>query len=171
MLEYVSIARAAVLINGTVTNEFRICRGLRQGDSLSPSFLFTLMTKVLHLMMDKSEEMGIIGGIKDVILGQLFTHLQFMDDTILFLRADEEVVRNTKYILRCFEIFFGLSINFHKSCIVGFGVNEELTYRITVVCKCKIGELSFNYLRIPLRAYPRKISTWDEIVERFERKQ
>ncbi|XP_016723758.1 uncharacterized protein [Gossypium hirsutum] len=90
MLEGVSIARAAVLINGTVTNEFRVYRGLRQRDPLSP-FLFILVTKVLHLMMDKAEEMGIIEGIKDVIPGQSVTHLQFADDTILFYRADEDV--------------------------------------------------------------------------------
>ncbi|KAG8479491.1 hypothetical protein CXB51_029692 [Gossypium anomalum] len=158
-------ARAAVLINGTVTNEFKIYIGLRQGDPLSP-FLFILVTKVLHLMMDKAEEIGIIEGIKDVIPGQSVTHLQFENDTILFLRADEEVVRNTKYILGCFEIFSGLSINFCKSRIVGFGIEEEFMYRMAAVCKCKIGELLFNCLRVPLEANLRKISSWNGIVER-----
>lgn len=98
MLECLSTATATVLINGTTTNEFKICRGLRQVDPLSP-FLFILVTEVLHLMLDKVEEMGLIGGIKEVILGLTFTHLQFTDDTILFFREDEEVVWNTKYIL------------------------------------------------------------------------
>ncbi|XP_012441922.1 uncharacterized protein LOC105766924 [Gossypium raimondii] len=169
VLECVSTARAAVLINHMVTNEFRIYRGLRQGDLLS-TFLFILVMEVLHLVMDKAEEMRIIEGIKDVILGQSFTHLQFADDTILFLRADKEVVRNTKYILRCFEIFSRLSIKFRKSCIVGFGIDEEFMYRMVVVSKCKIKELSFNYLGIPLGVDPRKISTWNGIVERVERK-
>ncbi|XP_016684081.1 uncharacterized protein [Gossypium hirsutum] len=108
MLECVLTARAALLINGTITNEFRLYRGFRQGDPLSP-FLFILVTEVLHLMMDKAEEMGIIEGIKDVI--------------------------------------------------PGFGINEEFMYRVAAICKCKIGELSFNYLGIPLRADPRKISS------------
>lgn len=91
MLECVSTTRAAVLINGSTTNEFNIYGGLRQRDPLSP-FLFILVTKVLHLMLDKAEEMSLIGGIKEVIPGQSFTHLQFLDDTILFFRVDEEVV-------------------------------------------------------------------------------
>lgn len=168
MLECISTTSAAVLINGLTTNEFKICRGLRKGDLLSP-FLFILVTKVLHLMLDKADEMGLIEGIKEVIPKQTFTHLQFDDDTILFLREDEEVMWNTKYILM-FRDFLGLSIHFHKSCLVGFGANEEFLVRMVAVCKCKIGELPFNYLGIPLGAYLGKISTWDLIVGRFKKK-
>lgn len=39
MMECVSTTRAIMLINGSTTNEFKICRGLHQGDPLSP-FLF-----------------------------------------------------------------------------------------------------------------------------------
>lgn len=53
---------------------------------------------------------------------------------------------------------------------MGFGVNDEILYRMTVVCKCKIGELSFNNLGMPLGANPRKVATWNEIVERFKGK-
>lgn len=51
-----------------------------------------------------------------------------MDDTIHSLRSEEEFVRNEKYLLRCLEILLGLSINFKKLCLVGFGVKEELPY-------------------------------------------
>ncbi|KAH1113427.1 hypothetical protein J1N35_006805 [Gossypium stocksii] len=169
MLECVSTAKAAVLINGAVTNEFKFSRGLRQGDPLSP-FLFILVTEALHLMLVKAEELGIIEGIKNIIPGESISHLQFTDDTILFLRADENMVRNSKYILRCFEIFSGLSINFSKSCIMGFNLEEEFLYRLAAVCRCKIGELPINYLGLPLRADPRKSSSWNEIIDRVERK-
>lgn len=45
--------------------------------------------KVLHLALDKAVELGIIEGFQNVIPGLIFSHLQFADDTILFLRADE----------------------------------------------------------------------------------
>ncbi|KAH1064475.1 hypothetical protein J1N35_029462 [Gossypium stocksii] len=57
-----------------------------------------------------------------------------------------------------------------KDVILGFGIDDEFMYRMATVCKCKINELSFNYLGIPLGANPRKISTWNRIVKRVERK-
>lgn len=126
--------------------------------------------EVLHLALDKAMEMGLIEGVQNVIPGMIFTHLQFANDTILFLRADEIEVNNAKYILRCFEIFSSLSINFNKSCLVGFDVKEETLYKTVAICKCKIGSLRFNYLRILLGENPRRISTWNLIVGRFRRK-
>ncbi|KAH1131305.1 hypothetical protein J1N35_002683 [Gossypium stocksii] len=157
-MEYMSTARAAALVNGAVTDEFRLYKGLRQRDHLS-MFLFILVTEVLHLMFKKAEELGVIEGVKDVLLGKSISYLQFADDTILFLRAKEAVVRNLKYVLHCFELFSGLSINFQKSCMVGFGVEEEFLFRMATICKYKIGLLPFNYLGIPLGADPRKISS------------
>lgn len=152
------MVRATIIINGSTTNEFRFHRGLRQGDSLS-LFLFILVTKVLHLAMDKVVELGLIEDFQNVILGQIFTHLQFTNNTILFLREDENEVSNAKYILRCFEILLGLSINFKKSCLVGFDVNEEILYRMAAICKCKTRSLPFNYLGIPLGADLRRVVT------------
>lgn len=80
------------------------------------------------------------------------------------------MVRNSKYILRCFELFSGLSINFGKSCLVGFGVDEEFLSLMAAACKCKIGFFPFNYLGIPLGADPKNISSWNGIVDRVERK-
>lgn len=93
--------------------------------------------------MDKAVELGLIEGFQDVIPGQIFSHLQSADDTILFFRADEMEVSIMKCILRCFEIFSGLSINFKKSCLVGFDVNEEILYRMAA----SILRLIFNPIR------------------------
>lgn len=64
-MEFVLTAKAVVLVNGLTTNEFRISKGVRQENSLSP-FLFILVKKVFHLMLEKVEGMG-IGGIQNVI--------------------------------------------------------------------------------------------------------
>ncbi|KAK5834954.1 hypothetical protein PVK06_010634 [Gossypium arboreum] len=169
LMECVTMVRAAILVNGSATKEFKFGRGLRQGDPLSP-FLFILITKVLHLLMEKAEVLGFIEGIHGVLPGQTISHLQFADDTILFLKAEEMVVENMKFILRCFETFSGLSINFKKSCIVGFGVNKEFLYRLAAICKCKVGVLPICYLGIPLGADSRGVATWDVMVEKFRKK-
>ncbi|KAH1057945.1 hypothetical protein J1N35_036010 [Gossypium stocksii] len=41
---------------------------------------------------------------------------------------------------------------------------------IEAICKCKIGVLPFSYLGIPLGANPRRVATWDVVVERFRKK-
>lgn len=66
MMECVSTIRATVLVNGLTSNEFKIGKGLRQGDPLSP-FLFILVTEALHLVLERAEELGLIWGIRGVL--------------------------------------------------------------------------------------------------------
>ncbi|KAK5786883.1 hypothetical protein PVK06_041531 [Gossypium arboreum] len=113
MMECISTARAVVIINGSSSKEFSFHRALPQGDPLSP-FLFILVTEALHLALDSVVEMGLIKGFKNIISGLKFSHLQFADDTILFLKADDNKVSNMKYILRCFEIFSGVDSFYWK---------------------------------------------------------
>ncbi|XP_016737961.1 uncharacterized protein [Gossypium hirsutum] len=168
-LECLSTARAAVIINGSSSNKLKFRRGLRQGDPVSP-FLFILVIEVLHLALDKAAEVGLIEGFNNVIHEMNFSHLQFADDTILFLKADDKEVTNVKYILRVLEIFSQLSINFKKSCLVGFEVEEELLFRLAAICKCKIGLLLFNYLGILLGANLKRLATWELITDRVRKK-
>lgn len=95
-MECVSTVRVVVLVNGSATNEFYLGRGLRQGDPLS-LFLFILVTKVLHFLLEKAGALGLIEGIHGVIPGQMIMHLQFADDTIFFLKAEEQGVENKIY--------------------------------------------------------------------------
>lgn len=53
---------------------------------------------------------------------------------------------------------------------MGFDIEEKFLYHMTAICRCKIGVLPFDYLGIPLGADPRKISSWNEIITRVERK-
>ncbi|KAE8683516.1 hypothetical protein F3Y22_tig00111206pilonHSYRG00139 [Hibiscus syriacus] len=81
----VSSASVSVLVNGSPTKEFRIRRGLWQGDTLS-SFLFIIVIEVLHRLFIKEEMSGEIKGIENVIPCPSFTHLQFADDTFIFVK-------------------------------------------------------------------------------------
>lgn len=76
--------KASILINGSPTNEFRIGRGLRQGDPLSPA-LFNIVGEVFHMLMVNAENEGLIEGIKLKDQMESISHLQFADDTIIFL--------------------------------------------------------------------------------------
>jgi hypothetical protein len=53
------------------------------------------------------------------------THLQYADDTVIFLEADRQSIANVKFLLYCFENMSGLKINYQKSEVMGIGVTKE----------------------------------------------
>ncbi|GKB37721.1 RNA-directed DNA polymerase, eukaryota, reverse transcriptase zinc-binding domain protein, partial [Tanacetum coccineum] len=55
-------ARTSILVNGSLTNEFEISKGLRQGDPLSP-LLFILAMEGLHAFICKVVDLGIYIGV------------------------------------------------------------------------------------------------------------
>ena len=112
--------------NGLTTKQFRMKRGLRQGNSFSP-FLFLLVVETLHQMLRQVECLNQIKGISCFSFEISISHLQFTDDTIIFLEAKEDTVKYVKKILLCFELFSGLSVNCGKSCLYSIGVEEEIS--------------------------------------------
>lgn len=74
-----SSAHLSILVNGSPTPEFRMEKGLRQGDPLSP-FLFIIAAEALSIMMREATAKGVFKGAKvgnDLVE---VTHLQFADD-------------------------------------------------------------------------------------------
>ena len=72
------------------------------------------------------------------------THLQYTDDTILFLDFDENSVMIVMFLLLCFEPIYGLKINFQKSEILVSRVNRKDKIRIAKLFNCDIGEFPMN---------------------------
>lgn len=111
-----SSMKASVLVNGSPTGEFQFHRGLRQRDPLSPP-LFNLAGEFFSQLMFRAEGMGLIKGIHwmEGVIG--LTHLQFADDTIIFLQPEEESFLHLKRILQCLQLVSGLKINMEKSAL------------------------------------------------------
>jgi len=81
--ECVGTTTTSVLVNGSPTDEFRLERGLRQGDPLSP-FLFLLAAEGLNILMTSLVQTQLftgysIGAVNPVVVSRL----QFADDTLL----------------------------------------------------------------------------------------
>lgn len=63
----------------------------------------------------------------------LISHLQFVDDTLIFCEASEDQIRNVKVILIFFESMSGLKINFFKRELMGIRVLASLIHQFAEV--------------------------------------
>ena len=102
------------MINGRPRGKFKGYKGIRQGDPLSP-FLFTLVADGLSRLSTFASEKRMIRGCKVGKDKVEISHLQFADDILFFLEADEFVFDNLLKVLRIFCEVSGLKVNMGKS--------------------------------------------------------
>lgn len=153
IMECISTPLVSVLVNGSPTEEFRVGRGLRQGDPLSP-FLFLIVAEGLNLMLKEVVGIGCYEGYK---VGDLsITHLQFADDTLLVGEKSSMNIWSIKAVLQLFQSISGLKVNFYKSRLIGVNVEERWLEEAASFLNCKIGVLPFIYLGLPIGADGRK---------------
>lgn len=102
-----------LVLNGMSEGYFRSSRGLKQGDPLLP-YLFIMVEERLSRMIRKAENgylSGFVVGNSDVLI----SHLQYINDYMIFCDADMKQKDNLRCILRCFEEVSYLKINLVKS--------------------------------------------------------
>ncbi|GKV49669.1 hypothetical protein SLEP1_g56407 [Rubroshorea leprosula] len=144
------------------TEEFQTEKGLHQGDPLAP-FLFLVVAAALNELIMKVVDEGIFKGVS-VGHGEVeITHLQFVDDTILFGEA-------IKCIVRSFELISGLKANFFKSSISSVNVEKEDLNDMAKMLNCMPRNIPFMYLGVPVGANLRKLSTWTPVIDCFRHK-
>ena len=144
----------SVLVNGSPTEEFLMSKGLRQGDPLAP-FLFLIVAEGLGGLMKKAVALrlfkGFLVGRKNVEV----SHLQFADDTLSIGDGTPQNILTMKAVLRWFELISGLKVNFYKSKLVGVSLCEAVVDGFARILHCKMMNIPFVYLRIPVGANPR----------------
>ncbi|MCI23932.1 RNA-directed DNA polymerase (Reverse transcriptase), partial [Trifolium medium] len=99
--------------------------------------------------------------------GLSISHLQYADDTLCIGEASVENIWTIKAILRAFELASGLRVNFWKSSLMGINVNGDFMDMAYTFLNCREGRVPFKYLGLPVGANPRKLSTWDPLLERL----
>lgn len=83
-------ASMSILVNGSPTEEFKLEKGVRQGDPLSP-FPYISAAEGLNAMMGEAVSKDIFRGIRVGSEGVIISHLQYADDTI-FLGSGEVIM-------------------------------------------------------------------------------
>ncbi|XP_077246168.1 uncharacterized protein LOC143886076 [Tasmannia lanceolata] len=169
MAKCISSPWFSILINGSPFGYFKSSRGLRQGDPLSP-FLFVMVAETLNRLIAKGSVAKLMQGF---YVGQReveVSHLQFVDDTLLFCSPEVESVLYLKAIIRWYELISGQCVNFHKSKLYCVNMDHELSLGLASIMGCKLDHFPSSYLRLPLGFGRPNIASWVPIVERVERR-
>lgn len=97
-------------------------------------------------------------------MGEVITHLQFANDTIMFNSTRREEVLALKRILQCFQLASGLKVNLSKGILVRIGCSEEITRSLADMVHCKLGRLPVVYPGLPIGAKARS-KAWELVTE------
>ncbi|GKV40368.1 hypothetical protein SLEP1_g48023 [Rubroshorea leprosula] len=138
--ECLQTSMISILVNGSPTRQFKVSKGLRQGDPLSP-FLFLIIAEGLNGIITKATELSLFEGVEAA-----------------------------KCILRTFELATGLTINYSKSQLMGVNVEEDWLDKMACLLNCKIGCLPFKYLGVPVGGNHRRMELWKPLIDTFSKK-
>ncbi|GJS41117.1 RNA-directed DNA polymerase, eukaryota, reverse transcriptase zinc-binding domain protein [Tanacetum coccineum] len=147
---------------------FKIERGLRQGDPVSP-FLFILAVEALKVALLEATSNNIFKGIKvgkDMVH---ISHLQFTDDALIMGEWSRSNAMNLSRILTCFHLAFGLKVNFNKSNLYGVGVSNVELNSLASTVGCIAAQFPCTYLGLPIGASMSRCHHWTPLVDRFHK--
>jgi hypothetical protein len=102
MKQIIEGVKIGININGNDGHFFNTYKGLRQGGPLSP-LLFNLVSDARATMFENAKLTGQIRGLVPKLVEGGLTHLQYADNTIIFLNYDDQSIYNTKSLLYFFE--------------------------------------------------------------------
>ncbi|XP_071681189.1 uncharacterized protein [Lolium perenne] len=95
--------------------------------------------------------------------------LQYADDTLIILRAEEGEVHRLRGILDSFSLATGLAINFHKSTVVPMHVDESVMTVVRGVLDCSVEGFPQTYLGLPLSADKLKLAAFAPLIAKVNK--
>ncbi|XP_071688198.1 uncharacterized protein [Rutidosis leptorrhynchoides] len=73
-------------------------------------------------------------------------------------------------LLNCFERVSGLKVNYHKSLNYGLGVSLGEVERLALRGGCKVDNLPFTYLGLPIGRNMNRVKIWKPVFDKFNSK-
>ena len=115
--------KTCVLVNGEISNWFRVERGCRQGDPLSP-YLFVLCLEILAIMVRENED------IRGINVNNVEHKLSlYADDTEFLLQGDKTSFDTCIQTIHKFGCVSGLHTNYEKTSAIWLGSQKGSTIR------------------------------------------
>lgn len=146
-----SLARASVLINAAPTKEFKITKGVRQGDALS-LFLFIIAMEGLNVVLKTTRDKNLFKAVKIPGNGSPISHLFTLTTPYSLGNDGNPTLKNLASILKCFHVSYVLKVNFNKSKFYGIWAPTLEITQWAGLLVCKAGSFPYIYLGVPVSA-------------------
>jgi len=145
----ISFVSYSMLINGEPKGEIIPSRGIHQGDPLSP-FLFLLCAEGLSVMLQREKRLGNIKGISICRGAPHLSHLFFVDDSVIFCRANMGECQRIRDVLQDYETASGQKINKAKTSLF-FSKNTKATVQAEIknLLRAQVIKQHNRYLGLP----------------------
>jgi hypothetical protein len=101
---------------------------------------------------------------------QDFPVIQYADDTLVIMKADENQLFCLKALLHTFAESTGLKVNYAKSSMIPINMNEDKLQHFTSTMNCQKGCFPFTYLSLPLGIIKPSLEYFLPMVQRVQRK-
>jgi hypothetical protein len=101
--------------------------------------------------------------------GSGFSIIQYADDIILIIKASQRKLLCLKAIIETFAQATRLRVNHGKSCLVPLNMDTEQATLLTGVFGCKIQDMPFTYLGLPMGTTKPKVKHFAPLMNRVER--
>lgn len=120
-------------------------------------------------MVEVASRSNLINGFKPAGGATIVSHLQFVDDTLIFCEIEDNQVLNVKTIFLCFEPMSGLKVNFFKSELLGVRINSNRLQELVDLMGCKASLFPASYPGQSLSFVKVAKSLWNPVTERIEK--
>ena len=96
-------------------------------------------------------------------------HLQFADDTLIFVPKNHMYITNYFRILYVFALMSGLCLSYSKSCLIAWNVHDHNWARdMARNAGCLHSICPFTYLGFPLGDHMYTGSAWQPVVDKIQ---
>ncbi|KAM0877047.1 hypothetical protein ACQ4PT_035764 [Festuca glaucescens] len=142
-----STATTRILVNGSLTDMIHHCRGLRQGDPLSP-LLFDIVMDSLEKLIATTDRHGSLQQIGRRPIPHRLS--MYADDVVLFISPLANDIAMIKKLLQTFGAATGLCVNFAKSTVTPIHCIDVDVDNLASTLGCPVAHFPCQYLGMPL---------------------
>jgi hypothetical protein len=133
------------LLNGVPRKKLLCKRCIRHRDPLSP-LLFVLAAELLQYVVNKAAQSVVISFPLDHDRHSQFPIVQYVDDTLMIMKATQQDLFRLKGVLHSFTMSTRLKVNYAKSCLIPINPEDNKTTQFARVFGCLAGAFLWAFL-------------------------